>query len=366
MTEAQPAAAPGSAADHAQAFAKPAPPEVPRADLLRDTAQHGRCQAAAAADAAPPALPPVPPPPPHALRTKLQLLQDQLEHVQELKRHYTGFYKACLAHLPALAASLHKSQHALLLNAPAKRAAPDGGAPADDAPPGKAHKAASADAPSSAPAADDGMAASDSKQVTSQTRPDPDALPSFSDAEDEALDAAASTSAASGGRGGGTAAPALAAWQGALAGSLAALGDQERMAAVAAAVEMDARNACAVLCGRRKRFYLHQTVTLLGRESKSKGEVRPRALRCALFAGCAPRSHVRPQLFCARTQLEPASRRRWTSTYRWRTQRARCRGCSACLRWTTCAGTCCATSGARRWWSTTRAWLRGARSSCRI
>ena len=273
MADHTPATAAGSAADKARGTpTKSTPADVPRADLLRDTAQHGRCQAPSASDASPPAIPTIPPPAPHALKTKLQLLQEQLEHVQELKRHYTGFYKACLAHLPVLAASLHQSQHPVLLNSPTKRSAPDGAA-ADDGAASKARKAASADAPSPAPAADDGTAASDSKQVTSQTRPDPDALPSFSEAEDEALDAAASTSAASGGRG-ASAAPPLLAWQRALPESLASIGDQERLAAVAAAVDMDARNACAVLCGRRKRFYLHQTVTLLGRESKSKGEVR--------------------------------------------------------------------------------------------
>jgi hypothetical protein len=197
--------------------------------------------------------------------------------VQALKRHYIGYYKAYLAHLPALATSLHKSEHPLVLNIPDKRTKR---APAT---PSQSKPNTSAQSPHGT---EEGPAASDSK-VMSQNKPSGDTLATFSDAEEDAVEAAMATTAAVS-RGADTNSPFLVAWQQALPASLAGLGGHERVAAIAAAVDMDERSACAVLCGQRKRFYVHQTVALLGRESKSKGEVCPAFLtnNNAVFTRC--------------------------------------------------------------------------------
>jgi hypothetical protein len=238
-----------------------APLEVSRAVLLHDTQHYGRCTIPTNNDDLPYLLPAIPTPPADP-QTKLQLLRSQLDQVQALKRHYLGHYKASLAHLSALATSLHKSDHPLVLSNPDKRLKRPQTTPN--------HSKANA-VVQSPRATEEGPAASDSKAV-SQSKPGGDTIATFSDAEEDAVEAAMATTAAVS-RGADTTTPSLAAWQRALPASLQGLGDHERLATVVAAADMDDRNACAVLCGRRKRFYMHQMVTLLGRESKSKGEV---------------------------------------------------------------------------------------------
>lgn len=59
----------------------------------------------------------------------------------------------------------------------------------------------------------------------------------------------------------------------------------EQTAAFVLATELDRRDACAVLTGKRSRYYVHQSTVSLGRTSVYKGKVRPISLH-AWFVTC--------------------------------------------------------------------------------
>ena len=146
--------------------------------------------------------------------------------------------------IPVLAASLQYAQHAVLLSAPDKRPkkGADGSA-ASKPPPGRSN--GNTGLLPLGPAVDNATAEGTEQKVGRPDSPRRAAppLPSFSDAEEDAVDvlcvdapqATADTPA--------TRLPAcLAAQQDSLQG----IGDRERVAAAAAAMEMDSRTACAL------------------------------------------------------------------------------------------------------------------------
>lgn len=56
-------------------------------------------------------------------------------------------------------------------------------------------------------------------------------------------------------------------------GALASTAELERNAASAVALDLDRWDACAVLTGRKARYYVHQTTVSVGRSSILKGQV---------------------------------------------------------------------------------------------
>jgi hypothetical protein len=254
-------------------------PVVSRTNLLRETAEHGRCTTDSQ-DGLGESLGPIPPS--TEPRTKAQVLQERLERVQRLRRHYAEHYQACLDHVPALVASLQKAGHPVAMAGPCKRARTEAAANDQPATSSAQKPAASRNlftagllplgrAISGSAPPEDGAQQPSAPQASATL---PDALPTFSDAEDEAADTASAEQPLS--PTARTRVP-LSAWLQSHATNLVGLADHERVAAAAASGDMDARDACAVLCGARRRFYVHQAVVLLGRESKSKGEVRATA-----------------------------------------------------------------------------------------
>ena len=300
---------------------KAADPQQTRAQLLKHTAEHGRCGPPAALVATDDhlGLLPIPPPPAEQPRTKAEVLQERLTQVQRLKRQYSEHYQAALDHVHIAAASLQRCQHSLLRDGPdSKRTKLDGASAASPATAAAPDPAAGTSAgtgidatarqkpaqtqheqqqnklqPKEAArrkmstsglvalgrAVDGSIAPSETAKAPSQTPvTSHEPLATFSETEAEAIDAVSSSAAGTSSAAAPASKMSLSSWHARLGRDAGALGDHERVAAAVAAGDMDARDACAVLCGRKHRFYVHQTVVLVGRESKSKGEVCSRLL----------------------------------------------------------------------------------------
>ena len=306
---------------------KAADPQQTRAQLLKHTAEHGRCSPPAALLATDdrPGVLPIPPPPAEQPRTKAEVLQERLTQIQRLKRQYSEHYQAALDHVHIAAASLQRCQHSLLRDVPdskrtkfdgASAASPATAAAPDPAAGTSAGAGIDANAGQKSPqaqheqqqqqnkvqpkeaarrkmltsglvalgrAVDGSIAPSEAAKAPAQTPvTSHEPLATFSETEAEAIDAVSSAAAGTSSAAAPASKMSLSSWHARLGRDAGALGDHERVAAAVAAGDMDARDACAVLCGRKHRFYVHQTVVLVGRESKSKGEVRSRLL---VFSG---------------------------------------------------------------------------------
>jgi hypothetical protein len=265
---------------------KTTPLEASHSEILLQTKRYGRCACVPGTSDSGATLEPIPSPTGEP-RTKRQVLQERLKHVRRLKRQYMDHYKASLAHVPDMATSLYRAQQKLVYQSPDKRVRKSA-----DATAAAWTAATTPKKPSHARSffdsglvlgysVDDGMSpALSSKPLATSPQPKGtiEALPTFSDVEVETIEAVTAENQGSPRPGSGC---SLAACQAALGRSLEGIGDHERVAAAALALDMDARNACAVLCGKSRRFYIHQTVVLLGRGSKSKGEVCTGSLFCS-------------------------------------------------------------------------------------
>ena len=122
-------------------------------------------------------------------RTRVEVLEQRLEHIRQLKRHYTDHYGALMERIPVLAASLQYAQHAVLLSAPDKRPkkGADGSA-ASKPPPGRSN--GNTGLLPLGPAVDNATAEGTEQKVGRPDSPRRAAppLPSFSDAEEDAVD----------------------------------------------------------------------------------------------------------------------------------------------------------------------------------
>jgi hypothetical protein len=243
-----------------------------RSVLLQDTAAHGRCPA--------PSNAPLPgevlsgTTPSSSSRTKAQVLQSRLDATRRLKRHYAHHHQACLDHITDMATALQASGHKLKQQGAQERVRtedshePHPQMEASQEPPAVRKSTTEDLQPLGAAVGDENPLAG--KPTAPDSGIEPIGPATFSDAEDEALDAALSEQPRSPRV---RASVPLQAWLSDRCTDLQAIADHERTAACAAGADADSRDACAVLCGHKRRFYIHQSAVLIGRESKSKGEV---------------------------------------------------------------------------------------------